>query len=73
MLAPYGPRTADLKGTRGGIARAAAIIGMTKQSESNVITLHGGDAFIGDLFFNKFLELAEFQFDEWLLDLTRCL
>lgn len=61
MLAPSGPRGADLKGTRGGIARAAAIIGMTKQSEPNVLTLHGGDAFIGDLFFNKFFGIAEFQ------------
>jgi len=61
MLAPMGPRTPDLKGTTGGIARAASIIGLTKMTEKNVITLHGGDAFIGDLFFNQYFGIAEFQ------------
>ncbi len=61
MLAPRAPRTADLKGTCGGIARAATVIGMTKMSESHVLTVHAGDVFIGDLFFNKFFGIAEFQ------------
>jgi len=30
-------------------------------TEQNVLTLHGGDVFIGDLFFNKFFGVAEFQ------------
>jgi 5'-nucleotidase len=60
-LAPLGPRTATLEGTQGGISRAATIIGMTKMTEQNVLTLHGGDVFIGDFFFNRFFGAAEFQ------------
>lgn len=60
-LAPLAPRTPDLKGTRGGIARAASIIGLTKMTEKNVLTLHGGDVFVGDLFFNNYFGAAEFQ------------
>ena len=60
-LAPLGPRTADLKGTQGGIARAATVIGMNKMTEPNVLLLHAGDAFIGDLFFNVYFGAAEFQ------------
>lgn len=61
MLAPVGPRTPDLKGTRGGIARAASVIGSAKMTETNVLTLHGGDIFIGDLFFNVYFGAAEMQ------------
>ena len=50
-LAPLGPRTEDLKGTQGGIARAASIIGMNRMTEPNLLLLHAGDLFIGDLFF----------------------
>ena len=60
-LAPLGPRTPSLEGTQGGISRAATIIGMTKMTDQNVLTLHGGDVFIGDLFFNEFYGAAEFQ------------
>ena len=60
-LAPLGPRTPSLEGTQGGISRAATVIGMTKMTEQNVLTLHCGDVFIGDLFFNKFFGAAEFQ------------
>ncbi len=60
-LAPLGPRNQNLEGTQGGISRAASIIGMTKMTEQNVLTLHGGDVFIGDFFFNKFFGAAEFQ------------
>lgn len=60
MLAPMGPRTSDLKGTQGGISRAAAVILQTKLKERNVLTLHGGDVFIGDLFFNVYFGAAEF-------------
>lgn len=51
-LAPGGPRTTSLEGTRGGIARAATLIGSVKQSEDYVLTLHAGDSFIGDMTFN---------------------
>lgn len=60
-LAPLGPRDNNLKGTVGGIARAATLIGMTKMTEPNVLTLHGGDVFVGDIFFNKYFGVAEFQ------------
>ncbi|MCJ7554816.1 MAG: 5'-nucleotidase C-terminal domain-containing protein [Ignavibacteriaceae bacterium] len=58
-LAPLGPRNASLEGSQGGVARAASIIGLTKMMEPNVLTLHAGDIFIGDLFFNKYFGAAE--------------
>ncbi len=60
-LAPLGPRGENLQGTKGGIARAASLIGLNKLTEPNVITLHAGDIFIGDLFFNVFFGAAELQ------------
>ncbi|HSR18988.1 MAG TPA: metallophosphoesterase, partial [Ignavibacteriaceae bacterium] len=60
-LSPIGPRNESLQGTQGGIARAATVIGLTKMSEPNVLTLHAGDVFIGDLFFNVYFGVAEFQ------------
>ncbi len=60
-LAPLAPRTEDLQGTRGGIARAATVIGMSKMTEPNVLVLHGGDSFIGDMFFNYYYGAAELQ------------
>jgi 5'-nucleotidase / UDP-sugar diphosphatase len=60
-LAPLGPRTQDLEGTIGGIARAASFIGMTKMSDPNVITLHAGDFSIGDFFYNAFYGVPELQ------------
>jgi 5'-nucleotidase len=56
-----GPKNATLDGTLGGIAKAATVIGMTKMTEPNVLTLHGGDAFHGDFFFNKYFGVAELQ------------
>ena len=60
-LAPLGPRTANLEGTQGGIARAASVIGLSKMTDPNVLTLHAGDAFIGDLFYNVYFGVAELQ------------
>lgn len=60
-LAPTGPRTPLLQGTQGGIARAAGVIGYHKQTEPNVLALHAGDIFIGDLFFNQYFGAAELQ------------
>jgi 5'-nucleotidase / UDP-sugar diphosphatase len=51
-LAPVGPRDPSLQGTQGGVARMASCIGSIKAAEDNVLTLHAGDSFIGDLFFN---------------------
>ncbi len=59
-LAPLAPRTENLDGTRGGIARAATLIGMTKMTDQNVLVLHAGDSFIGDIFFNKYYGAWEF-------------
>ncbi|MCK9212300.1 MAG: 5'-nucleotidase C-terminal domain-containing protein [Ignavibacteriaceae bacterium] len=60
-LAPSAPRTALLEGTTGGIARAASVIGLTKMTEQNVLTLHAGDFFVGDLFFNFYFGVPELQ------------
>ena len=60
-LAPLAPRNPDLSGTQGGIARAASVIGLIKMTETNVLTLHAGDSFIGDMFFNNYFGAAEFQ------------
>ena len=60
-LASIGPRDAQLKGSLGGIARAASIIGMTKLEEPNTLLLHAGDLFIGDMFFNQYFGVPEFQ------------
>lgn len=60
-LSPYGPRGSTLTGTRGGIARAATVVGMTRQSDPHVIFVHGGDFMIGDLFFNTTFGVAELR------------
>ena len=60
-LSPLGPRTNDLEGTHGGIARVASIIGLTQMTEPNVLVLHAGDVSIGDLFFTKYFAAAELQ------------
>ena len=60
-LAPIGPRDGSLRGSLGGVARAATLIGMTRMSAPNVIALHAGDTFIGDLFFNRYFGVAELQ------------
>jgi 5'-nucleotidase len=60
-LAPIGPRNADLSGTVGGIARAATMIGLTKMTEPNVLALHAGDLFIGDVFYNLYFGIPELR------------
>jgi len=60
-LSPLGPRTTNLDGTQGGMARVASIIGLTQMTEPNVLLLHAGDVSIGDLFFTKYFAAAEFQ------------
>lgn len=56
-----GPKTCNLEGTLGGIAKAASVIGMIKQSETNVLTLHAGDFSVGDFFFNSYFGVPELQ------------
>jgi len=60
-LSPVGPRNPDLSGTQGGIARAASVIESTRFNEASVLTLHAGDLFIGDFFFNQYFGAAELQ------------
>lgn len=60
-LATIGPRDQLLKGSLGGIARAASIIGMTKMEEPNTLLLHAGDLFVGDIFFNQYYGIPELQ------------
>lgn len=58
-LAPLAPRPKLLEGTTGGIARAASLIYNFKATEKNVLTLHAGDFFIGDIFFNLYFGVPE--------------
>jgi len=60
-LAPLGPRNENLEGSQGSIARSASVIGQTMMEDPNVVLLHAGDVFIGDLFFNKFFGVPELQ------------
>jgi 5'-nucleotidase/UDP-sugar diphosphatase len=58
-LDAVGPRDASLQGTLGGISRAASVIGLLKATEPNVLLLHAGDLFQGDLFFNAYFGVPE--------------
>jgi len=60
-LEAIGPRDANLKGTLGGVSRVATLVGMTKMTEPNVLFLHAGDISIGDVFFNKNIQIPELQ------------
>jgi 5''-nucleotidase/2'',3''-cyclic phosphodiesterase and related esterases len=60
-LDSYGPKDANLDGEYGGIAKAATVIGGIRSTESNVLLLHAGDAFVGDFMFNKYFGVPELQ------------
>jgi 5'-nucleotidase len=60
-LSEGGPRTANLAGTRGGIARAYRVIQEIKQQEKNVLLVHAGDVFQGSIFFNAYTAIPELQ------------
>jgi len=60
-LDPFGPKTADLKGRLGGIARVATILGQVRATEANVLAFHSGDASVDDPIFNDFLMVPELQ------------
>ncbi len=60
-LEAVGPRTPDLEGTVGGLAKAATVIATVRASEPDVLLLHAGDAFHGDLFFNAYFGVPELQ------------
>jgi 5'-nucleotidase len=56
-----GHRDANLDGTIGGIAKVATVLQTIRASDANVLALHAGDVFQGDLFFNAFLGVPELQ------------
>ncbi len=60
-LDAWGPKDENLDGTVGGMAKAATIIEDTRAREPNVLLLHAGDVFHGDLFFNAYFGVPEFQ------------
>ena len=60
-LEAFGPKQADLSGTIGGLAKAATVIAEVRASEPNTLLLHAGDAFHGDLFFNRYFGVPELQ------------
>ncbi len=60
-LDQIGPRYDNLRGTRGGIARAATWVRMYRFLEPNILLLHAGDISIGDLFYNTTFGVAELQ------------
>jgi len=51
-LDAFGPKDFRLNGMIGGIAKAATVIGTIKATTPNVLLLHAGDIFHGDLFYN---------------------
>jgi 2',3'-cyclic-nucleotide 2'-phosphodiesterase (5'-nucleotidase family) len=55
----FGRRTWNLEPTRGGLARAATIIGEARATDPNVLFLHAGDVFLGDYFFNAYVGVPE--------------
>ncbi len=60
-LDAFGPKDSNLNGTIGGIAKAATVINGIRASEPNVLLLHAGDVFQGDLFFNKYFGVPELK------------
>jgi 5'-nucleotidase/UDP-sugar diphosphatase len=60
-LLPYGPKDTEGNWTWGGMARIATLVGMNKMTEPNVMLLHGGDIFVGDFMFQKYVGIAELE------------
>ncbi|HTY38281.1 MAG TPA: 5'-nucleotidase C-terminal domain-containing protein, partial [Bacteroidota bacterium] len=60
-LAPIGPRGSDLKGSLGGLARVATVVNEERLTNPNLLLLHAGDLFVGDMFFNKYFGVPELK------------
>ena len=60
-LDAWGPKDRHLDGTLGGMAKAASVIAAVRATEPNVLLLHAGDVFHGDLFFNEYFGVPELQ------------
>ncbi len=50
-LEAVGPKDANLDGTRGGLAKAAGVIGLLEATSANPVFVHAGDVFQGDIYF----------------------
>jgi 2',3'-cyclic-nucleotide 2'-phosphodiesterase (5'-nucleotidase family) len=65
-LDAFGPKNADLTGTKGGIAKAAAVIDAEKRSGSKPLLLHAGDSLPGTSSSTNTQAVAELQLlDHW--------
>lgn len=62
-LFPFGPQD-----FLGGIARMSTLIKQLKAKDTNVLTLHAGDVFVGTFEFNKYLGYPELKIMEGLYD-----
>jgi 5'-nucleotidase / UDP-sugar diphosphatase len=62
-LFPFGPQKAH-----GGIARIATVVRQIRSENERVLSLHGGDAFVGTFAFNKYLGYPELKIMEGLYD-----
>lgn len=62
-LFPFGPQD-----SLGGIERMSTLIKKLKAKDENVLTLHGGDVFVGTFEFNKYYGIPELQIMEGLYD-----
>jgi 5'-nucleotidase/UDP-sugar diphosphatase len=60
-LEAWGPRDWKMDGRYGGLARVASAVADIRSAESNVLFVHGGDLFHGDLFFQATAGVAELQ------------
>ncbi len=60
-LEAVGPKDANLDGTIGGLWKAASVIAAMRQTDPNTALVHSGDLFHGDLFFQAFGGVAEFE------------
>jgi len=58
-LEAVGPKRDSLEGTLGGLAKAAAIIKTLRCEHGELLFLHAGDAFHGDIFFNLYRGVPE--------------
>jgi 2',3'-cyclic-nucleotide 2'-phosphodiesterase (5'-nucleotidase family) len=60
-LSTIGPRDTHLKGSLGGLARVATVVDWERLTNRNVLLLHAGDLFVGDMFFNKYFGVPELK------------
>lgn len=65
-LFPFGPQD-----SLGGIARMSTLIKQLKAKDTNVLTLHAGDVFVGTFEFNKYLAYPELNIMQGLPDPTK--